>query len=136
MIQRARLILRHLLTALTCIGAIWLAGCMPVMEYGSQVDVTALDKLEARQSSQADVLLALGEPRGKGGAEFVKQKGQPRDIWFYEYSKTDGETIQLMILMVFFLDGVYDGYWWFSSLEEIYCKRDVFGLGELQCPEA
>ena len=118
--------------ALICLATAFLAGCITV-EYGVQPKTDELDGLVVRQSTQADVLLALGQPRGQGGAEFVAQAGRPRDIWFYEYVKSDGKSVRLKILIVFFEAGVYDGYWWFSSVEEIFCKPGVYSL---RCPEA
>jgi hypothetical protein len=129
-----RILLHSLPAAFTCTAILFLAGCIPTIEYGSRVDVAELDKLTVRQSGKPDVLLALGEPRGKGGAEFVKQQGQPREIWFYEYTRTDGKTIKLLILIIFYLDDVYDGYWWFSSIEEFYCSANYF-TGRLNCPD-
>jgi hypothetical protein len=119
-------------SALICAAIATLAGCITI-EYGADPNTGALDGLVARQSTQAEVLLALGEPRGKGGAEFAAQLGRPRDIWFYEYTKADTKTAHLKLLIVFFENDLYDGYWWFSSLEEFHCKNYVFVT---RCPEA
>lgn len=117
---------------LICAAIAILPGCI-TLEYGVDPNTGALDGLVTRQSTQADVLLALGEPRGKGGAEFAAQLGRPRDIWFYEAMKADTKTAQLKLLIVFFENGLYDGYWWFSSLEDFHCKNYVFVT---RCPEA
>ena len=134
--EHSRVLSQHLTVRLICLAMAVLSGCISI-EYGVKPEMAALDELVVKQATQADVLLAMGEPRGEGGAEFAEQVGQPRDIWFYEYTKSDGKTVELMILVVFFLDGVYDGYWWFTSLEEFYCKSDwnPFSTDHVKCPE-
>ena len=112
MITRA-IQLRLLVTAAIIV---LLPGCT-VLEFGSQPDVSRLDSLEVGVSTQADVLLALGQPRGEGAAEFNPQPGRPRRIWFYEYFRSDGKDVDLTILIVLFENELYDGYWWFSSTE-------------------
>lgn len=95
-----------------------LAGCTPKVRFGSPPKVNHLDTLNPGISNTADVLLALGEPRGHGTARFSATL-TPRDIWLYEYTETDGKRVDLKMLLVFFEKGFYDGYLWFSSAQLI-----------------
>ncbi len=99
-----------------------LAGCAPTLEYGSMPKTDRLDTLKTGVSTDADVRLALGEPRGYGKGQLDPNFGL-RDIWFYEYTKAKGKKIELDILLVFFNKEAYDGYLWFSSTELIE-RRD------------
>lgn len=106
--------------ALAAAVTLLLSGCtmMEPIEFGYEPDFERLDSLEIGVSSKTDVLLALGQPRGEGAAEFNPQAGRPRHIWFYEYMRTINKDVDLTILIVLFEDDRYDGYWWFSSTEE------------------
>lgn len=94
-------------------SVILLAGCMSI-RYGSSPRTERLATLTTGVSSRADVLLALGEPRGRG---VVRQSVDlpPRTIWCYEYTEAKGSRIGLKMLLVFFNQDRYDGYLWFSE---------------------
>ena len=93
-----------------------LTGCMPTITYGVKPQTDRLDKLVAGQSSAADVLLTLGEPRGKGMAHLSREL-PPRDVWFYEFVQSDGKIVNLDMLIVFLLGDRYDGHLWFDSVD-------------------
>jgi hypothetical protein len=83
--------------AMLCIG---LAACSTAFHVGS--------------SSQADVLQALGEPRGRGMARLAGVE-RPRLILFYDAYRGEAQRIDMTFLVVF-LDGErYDGHLWMSS---------------------
>ena len=88
-------------------------GCMSVA-FGVHPQFNNLNSLQVGISSKADVLLALGEPRGSGIAK-VRKDLEPRNIWFYEYVESDGAKVHIEILLVFMLADRYDGHLWFSS---------------------
>jgi len=94
-----------------------LVGCA-AMEFGARPRVDRLAGLTRGVSTEADVLLALGEPRGSGGA-IIEPEASPEGIWLYEFVKTDGKEITLHILLVFFDGERYDGHLWFRSSEEV-----------------
>jgi hypothetical protein len=74
-----------------------------------------LETLRVGASSIADVLLALGQPRGNGVVRFPVDP-TPRQIWFYEQTRIDEEwRVHLKILLVFLRHERYDGHIWFSS---------------------
>jgi hypothetical protein len=100
-------------TAVGLTSVILLAGCMSI-RYGSPPRTDRLATLTTGVSSAGDVLLALGEPRGRG---VVRQSVDlpPRTIWSYEYMEAEGSQIGLKILFVYFDQDRYDGYLWFSS---------------------
>ena len=93
-----------------------LAGC--TLKFGSLPRTDHLDSLTVGISNKADVLLALGEPRGNGVARLSTVLA-PRTIWFYEYFESPlTGSIDLKILVVFFDQDKYDGHFWFSSVQE------------------
>ena len=93
-----------------------LAGC--TIKFGSLPRTDHLDSLMVGVSNRADVLLALGEPRGNGVARLTTELA-PRTIWFYEYFESPFTgSIDLKILVVFFDQDKYDGHFWFSSVQE------------------
>ena len=98
------------------IAAFLVTACMTVT-HGVNPQTAGLAQLKPGESKSADVLLNLGEPRGKGTAH-LSPEFPARDIWFYEYVKSDGHTVNLKMLIVFMNGDVYDGYLWFSSLDK------------------
>jgi len=99
-----------------------LTGCISI-RYGTPPHLDHLASLRPGVSTSTDVLLALGEPRGRGVARF-SSKYAPRDIWFYEYAKATstvfiGSDIGLTILLVFVEADRYEGYLWFSSIGSV-----------------
>jgi hypothetical protein len=93
-----------------------LVGCAPIIKYGSPHEVDRLDSLNRGITSKADVLKAIGEPRGYGQV-YLAPDLEPRKIWFYEYTEVQGKKIVIKILLVFFDEELYDGYLWFSSAQ-------------------
>jgi hypothetical protein len=91
-----------------------LAGCATTIKYGSPPKIKDLGTLKPGISSKADVLTALGEPRGNGSAR-LSSGPTPREIWFYEYTEAEGKRVGLQILLIFFDKELYDGHLWFSS---------------------
>ena len=94
-----------------------LSACVSV-KWGTPILTSGLDGLKLGESTRADVLLALGQPRGEGGA-VVSYEPRPREIVFYEYMTGDSKRIELEILLVFLAGGLYDGHLWFASTEKI-----------------
>jgi hypothetical protein len=89
---------------------------MTTIKYGSMPDTNALKaQLKQNTSNKADVLKALGAPRGYGMAR-LSSVHDPSVIWFYEFTETDGRDIKLKMLLVFFEGDKYGGHLWFSSL--------------------
>jgi len=79
-----------------------------------------LDKLFRGKSTKADVLLALGEPQGSGGALIPTDRGL-REIWYYEDSTASGLfklELKQNVLLIFFRGEQYDGYLWFRNRVE------------------
>jgi len=93
------------------------SACISV-KYGTPLITEGLASLELGQSTHADILLALGQPRGNGSMH-MRQSSEPRDILFYEFIKSNGKKTELEILTVLMLDQRYDGYLWFASSERI-----------------
>lgn len=95
-----------------------LAGCAPTLKFGSPPMTDNLRTLKVGASTPADVLLALGQPRGDGAASFAVDP-DPRKIWFYDYVEATGGVTKGKILLVFFNQEKYDGHLWFSALLEL-----------------
>lgn len=102
-----------------CSGANWELGEIP--------DVSVLEKtLVLGQSTRENVRAALGAPSGDGGLMMPLIDREPRQIWSYYYERGNvtaagggvaGDARRIM-LFVYFDDGRYDGYQWFSTLPE------------------
>src|SRR5262245_26594756 len=97
-----------------CLGTAALAGCAPTMTFGSLPKVDNVPSLKVGASTAGDVRGALGEPRGRGRARFAADLPE-QDVWFYEYMQSDGQKVQLKMLLVFVDKDVYAGHMWFSS---------------------
>jgi hypothetical protein len=96
-----------------CVVASLSAGCM-TLQFGWLAPVDHLKSLSPGISTAPEVLMALGEPRGKGIVRYTRDTS-PRKIWFYEYLETDGKDVKIKFLLVFFEKDVYDGHLWFFS---------------------
>lgn len=105
---------------LACFAA---SGCI-TLKYGTPLVTSGLDDLEIGQSSRAEILLSLGQPRGSGAVSSI-QHPDPRDILFYEYITSDGTNVELEIMTVFLHNDTYDGYLWFASSERMRRKGGV-----------
>ncbi len=90
-----------------------LGGCMQTTS-GFPPRIDSIRQLQRGQTKMSDVLLTLGEPRGFGSAR-LSAAMSPREIWFYEFVKTEGGKTDDRMLLVFFNNGVYDGYLFFSA---------------------
>lgn len=102
--------------AIAALVLVVVSGCGTVIRFGSLPDTGKLDTdLTLGLSKQSDVLEALGEPRNRGQAMLPGQDSQ-RDLWCYYYEEGTLSDDRRIFLFVFFKEGVYDGYMWFSSL--------------------
>lgn len=97
---------------------IFTSGCTNMkFKAGKQVDPGVIGKtLHLKESTTTDVLNVLGEPFGKGKAMLPVAHETPRTMWTYFYEQGDMKDSRGMYLFVFFDQGRYDGYMWFSSL--------------------
>jgi len=93
--------------------AVGLAGCTSV-RYGAAPRIDRLHTLKPGASTTADILLALGEPRGRGMTRIAPDL-PPRTIWFYELVESDGAKVNLKFLLVLVDGQRYDGHFWFAS---------------------
>lgn len=98
-----------------------LQGCATRLEMGSPPRVDKLETLKPHVSTQNDVLLTLGEPRGYGSARLDPDFPHQR-VWLYEYSVSEGKNIQITMLLVFFSRDTYDGYMWFADATNLKDK--------------
>ncbi len=87
-----------------------------------------VDRMEAELrkgvSTKADVEALLGPPIGHGGALSSVDPNRPRAVWVYgEFGwsmiELKGSTARLhldqQLLMVYFVDDVFDGFWWHGN---------------------
>jgi hypothetical protein len=114
-------------------------GCADVhFRAGTRPDLTSLeDVLKIGQSSEADVLDALGAPSGKGKEMFPigKEWGtvnnyhqKQRTMWSYYFEEGNLKDDRRIFLFVFFDGDRYDGYMWFSSLADASSQASKIGL--------
>ena len=99
-----------------------LNGCSVSMKFGRMPDTNSLTSLKQQVSTKGDVLNTLGPPRGYGSMRPYPYAGY-YDIWFYEFSEGKGgiRSIEskVKMLLVFFDKDKFDGYMWFSALENV-----------------
>ena len=108
-----------LLVAPLVLGACGELGIRPqqTIRYGLAPRIDRLQTLQRGVSTEADVLLALGEPTGRGMARLSPRLATPNQLWVYEQRTLKEKTERQKLLMIF-LDGErYEGYLWFSSKE-------------------
>src|SRR5512144_1339717 len=101
--------------------ALSLAACGTInVEGGRPFDPSKLDSvLRPGVSTQQDVIAALGEPYGKGGA-LLPFHDRPRITWTYfaERGSVDmslGMNDERTYCFVFFAGDKFDSYMWFTS---------------------
>ncbi len=107
--------MRAWLGVLVAALALTATACVSI-EYGAMPRTQNLGKLSVGISGPSDILAALGQPRGKGVARLAGLP-EPRAIWYYEYTRSDGSRVELTMLLVFLTDDRYDGHLWFSSAQ-------------------
>ena len=97
-------------------AAFFATSCSFDIRIGKRPDLQALEKrLTIGQSTEADVIRALGEPLGKGRS-MLPIAEKPRTMWSYYYSEATLEDGRATYLFVYFDKNSYDVYMWFSSL--------------------
>ncbi len=95
-----------------------LTACNVAVRAGNKPNISALENaLTTGVSTEQEVLKSLGTPTGKG-REMLPFMEAPRDMWTYYYEEGDLNDDRRLFLFVFFDNGRYDGYMWFSSLPE------------------
>lgn len=94
------------------------------MRFGTPIVTEGLESLEIGDATRADVLLALGQPRGHG-AVHLSQEPTSREILLYEFIESDGKNVGLEILTVYMVDERFDGYLWFASSERVRKKGGI-----------
>jgi hypothetical protein len=78
--------------------------------------------LHSGVSTKANVRTFLGEPNGYGGA-LLPTDPRPHEIWFYHLIGASAHAtknvvsidLQMDMLLIFFIGGVYDGHMWFKD---------------------
>ena len=103
-----------------------LTGCAPNrLTTGAFTQVARIDsELERGVSTKEDVQRILGPPKGGGSAIVPPDRGL-REVWFYDDIELLNVTspkpgimkmdVRQQILLVFFQEGVFDGFMWFSN---------------------
>lgn len=114
------------LKVLLLVGCATLAACAQSVTFGVKPQTDRLSMLVRGRSTAADVLLALGEPRGRGAARLADQPDAARrDVLFYEFVQSSGSAVNLKMLIVFMRDNTYDGHLWFSSVDSVKATKGV-----------
>jgi hypothetical protein len=91
------------------------------------VDTTVLENhLTRGVSTKSDVQIALGTPKGRGGALLPAVPGAD-EVWLYDDIqvtgfKKEGDVYQAnlrqQVLLVFFKENRFDGFMWYSMGRE------------------
>jgi len=106
---------------------LWIVTCMTLLtgcvslQMGAPPRIDHLASLTPGVSTKADLLMALGAPRGYGKGR-LSPDIPPMKLWFYEYVEAKGTDISLQILVVMLGKGEnesdpekYEGHLWFYS---------------------
>ena len=109
------------------IRMLWIVACMTLLtgcvslQIGAPPRVDRLASLTPGVSTKADLLMALGAPRGYGKGR-LSPESPPMKLWLYEYVEAKGTDITLQILVVMLGKGEnealpekYEGHLWFYS---------------------
>jgi hypothetical protein len=106
---------------LPALAALLVLGCESMaMQIGRPPRVDRLEaSLEPGKSTPEDVMRVLGPPSGVGRSELPIEP-VPRPMWAYYFEKSASTgavagSVGRTFLFVYFRDGRYDGYLWFSS---------------------
>lgn len=102
-----------------------LIGCAPKrVTTGVFTQLARIEEFKRGVSTEEDVRQVLGAPRG-GGSAIVPPDRRQRAVWFYEDIEVLNVTspkpgilrmdVRQQMLLVFFEEGVFDGYMWFSN---------------------
>jgi hypothetical protein len=105
--------------------AVLAAGCASATASGPRTPTERIEKeLQRGVSTRADVRRVLGTAKG-GGSAILPTDPRQRDVWMYLDVKTGKarQTGERMVhvesteqmLLVFFLDGVLDGFMWYEG---------------------
>ena len=113
---------------LACLLSLLVAACGDSYYVGKRPVTAALETtLRPGRSTPAEVIAALGKPNGRGGVMLPVLDKRARESWTYYFeeghfkAKRGGGLdvdSRRIFLFVYFDDGVYDGYLWFSSLPQ------------------
>jgi hypothetical protein len=88
------------------------------MRAGSNPDISALEnKLVPGVTTRQQATTTLGWPYGEGRA-LMPFHDKMRDVVTYYYEEGTLKDDRRLFLFVFFNEGTYEGYMWFSSLEK------------------
>ncbi len=126
---------------LACLLSLLVADCGENYYVGTRPVTAALETtLRPGKSTPAEVIAALGKPSGPGGVMLPVLHKRARESWTYYFEEGHvrvkrggysekglftakrGSDLDVdsrrIFLFVYFDDGVYDGYLWFSSLPQ------------------
>ncbi len=113
---------------LACLLSLLVAACGDSYYVGKRPVTAALETtLRPGRSTPAEVIAALGKPNGRGGVMLPVLDKRARESWIYYFEEGHfkakrGSGLDVdsrrIFLFVYFDDGVYDGYLWFSSLPQ------------------
>jgi len=109
---------------LACLLSLLAAGCSRYTVGTLPVTEALETTLRLGESTSTEVIAALGKPSGQGGVMLPVLDKRARKSWTYYFEKghvtggAQGPNVDMghIYLFVYFVDGVYDGYLWFSSL--------------------
>lgn len=106
------------LGAVILLAGVLLAGCSLKMRAGNKPDMTAFEhELVPGKTTRWQAITVLGWPYGEGRA-LMPFHDEPRDVLTYYYEEGTLKDDRRLFLFVFFNEGAYEGYMWFSSLEK------------------
>ncbi len=105
---------------LACLLSLLAAGCSRYTVGTLPVTEALETTLRLGESTSTEVIAALGKPSGQGGVMLPVLDKRARNSWtyYFEIGHVTAGAVDMghIFLFVYFVDDVYDGYLWFSSL--------------------
>jgi len=92
-------------------------GCATI-EYGEWPNTDLLSSLQLDLSNGEDIKRLLGEPTGRGKGRMPDFPGTA-DVWSYEYTRANGNRMNVSILLIFMINDIYQGHFWFVANDSI-----------------
>lgn len=108
-------------TGILSVAVLSLVACAINARFGAAPRIDRLASLKRGESTEADVLLALGEPLGRGMAR-LSASAAPRKVLQFELRQVQGGIGRQTVLLVFLEGERFDGYVWYASKELLDAK--------------
>lgn len=93
-----------------------LTSCASIeMDMGSSPNFSALNSFTTGESTAAQIERVMGKPF-ETGQSLLPFQDKVTDSWTYFYEGGPMTGARQTFIFIYFIDGIFDGYMWFSSV--------------------